>query len=130
MSRWPSKRRNGTSSRALLLARWSPKLGAISNYQTVSRETVRKLLRTGQPPHHQPPHRRVDKGLPGGAQPFVVLRHSTVMRDPREGALHHPPPRQHPKTLRWHQPLPIHRLSLLGPLRGPQLCHLLGDRLL
>src|SRR5215211_4587661 len=52
------------------------------------------------------------------------------MRDPREGALHHPPPRQHPETLRRHQPLPIHHLSLLGPPLGPGLSHLLRDRLL
>src|SRR5829696_7888680 len=57
------------------------------------RETVWKLLRTDQPPHHKPRHRRVDERLPGGTQPLVVLRHSTVVRDPRKGALHHPPTR-------------------------------------
>jgi site-specific DNA recombinase len=48
----------------------------------------------------------------------------------RSDYLHHPPPRQHPDTLRRHQPLPIHRLSLLGPFLGPKPSHLLRDRLL
>jgi hypothetical protein len=46
-------------------------------FTEVPRETVWKLLRTGQPPHHQPLHRRVDKGLPSSTQPLVVLAHST-----------------------------------------------------
>src|SRR5215212_7835696 len=93
------------------------------------RETVWKLLRTGQPPHHKPRHRRVDKGLSGGAQPLVVLGHPPVVGDPREGALHHPPPRQDPKTPRWHQPPPVNLLALLSPLFRPDLGYLLGDRL-
>src|SRR5215203_5380352 len=90
------------------------------------RETVWKFLSTGQPPHHNPRHRRVNEGLSGGAQPFVVFGHPPVMADPREGALHHPPTRQHLETFRWHQPLPVHRLPLLGPLCGPSLGHLFG----
>jgi hypothetical protein len=39
----------------------------IGFFSEVRRETVWKVLRTGQPPHHQPRHRRVDEGLPGGA---------------------------------------------------------------
>src|SRR5215210_3334553 len=92
-------------------------------------ETVWKLLRTGQPPHHEPRHRRVDKGLSGGAQPLVVFGHPPVVGDPREGALHHPPTRQDPKTPRRHQPLPVHLLALLGPLLCPGLGHLLRQRL-
>src|SRR5215210_5864553 len=92
-------------------------------------ETVWKLLRTGQPPHHQPRHRRVDKGLSGVAQPLVVLGHPPVVGDPREGALHHPPPRQDPETPRRHQPPPVNLLALLSPLFRPDLGYLLGDRL-
>src|SRR5215208_4767336 len=93
------------------------------------RETVCKLLHTGQPPHHKPRHRRVDEGLSGCAQPLVVLGHPPVVADPREGALHHPPPRQHPEAPRRHQSLPVHLLAFLGPLLGPALGHLLGQRL-
>src|SRR5215213_1159647 len=92
-------------------------------------ETVWKLLRTGQAPHHQPRHRRINKGLSGCAQPLVVFGHPPVVADPREGALHHPPPRQHPETPRRHQPLPVHLFALLDPLLSPSLSHLLGERL-
>src|SRR5215218_4258255 len=101
-----------------------------ASFQTVSIETVWKLLRTGQSPRHEPRHRRVDEGLSGGAQPLVVLGHAPVVGDPREGPLHHPPSGQDSETPGRHELLPIHRLTLLGPLLGPQLCHLLGDRLL
>src|SRR3712207_5638365 len=90
-------------------------------------ETVWKLLRTGQPPHHQPRHRRVDKGLPSGTQSLVVFGHPPIVADPREGSLHYPPTRQDPKTPRCHQLLPIHLLALLSPLPSPYLGHLLGD---
>src|SRR5215203_954983 len=93
------------------------------------RETVWKLLYTGYTSHHQPCHRRVDEGLPGGAQPLEVFGHPPVVRDPREGALHYPPSRQHPKTLRRHELLPIHILAFLGPLPGPSLGYLLRERL-
>src|SRR5215213_11183887 len=93
-------------------------------------ETVWKFLRTGQPPHHNPRHRRVNEGLSGGTQPLVVFGHPPVVADPREGALHHPSPRQHPETPRRHEALPVQLLALLGPLPGPALGHLLGDRLL
>src|SRR5215212_5848373 len=96
---------------------------------SLSRETVWKLLHTGQPPHHKPPHRRVDEGLSSCAQPLVVLGHPPVVADPREGALHHPPPRQHSEAPRRHQSLPVHLLAFLGPLLGPALGHLLGERL-
>src|SRR5215212_9270662 len=92
-------------------------------------ETVWKLLYTDYTSHHQSCHRRVDKGLPGGAQPLEVFGHPPVVRDPREGALHHPPSRQHPKTLRRHELLPIHLLAFLGPLPCPSLGHLLRERL-
>src|SRR5829696_3541560 len=64
-----------------------------------STETVWKLLRAGQTSDHQARHRRVDEGLPCGAQPLVVLAHPPVVAYPGEGSLHHPPPRQHPETL-------------------------------
>jgi hypothetical protein len=38
------------------------------------RESVWKLfLCTGRPPHHEPRHRCIDRGLSGGAQPFIVF---------------------------------------------------------
>ena len=36
-------------------------------FTRVRGETVWKLLDTSQTPHHQPRHRRVNEGLPGGA---------------------------------------------------------------
>src|SRR5918994_7513383 len=66
---------------------------------------------------------------PRDAQPLVVLAQPTVVADPGEGALHHPPTRQHPEASWRHQPLPVHLLTLLGPLFRPDLGHLLGDRL-
>src|SRR5215218_6639413 len=50
-------------------------------------KTVWKLLRTSQPPHHEPRHRGVDEGLSGCARPLVVFGHPPVVADPREGAL-------------------------------------------
>src|SRR5918994_489798 len=93
-------------------------------------ETVWKLLRTGQPPYHEPRHRRVDEGLTCGAQPLVILGHPPVVAYPCEGTLYHPPPWQHLEAFGRHEPLPVHHYALLGPLRGPQLGHLLGDRFL
>src|SRR5215213_1495465 len=93
-------------------------------------ETVWKLLRTGQPPYHEPRHRHVDEGLSGSAKPLVVFGHPAVVGDPRKRALYYPPSRQDTKTPRRHEPLPVHLLTLLGPLPGPSLCHLLGHGLL
>ena len=59
-----------------------------------------ETLRTSEAPHHKPRHRHVDEGLPGGAQPLVIFGHPPVVRDPSEGALHHPTPRQDPETPR------------------------------
>src|SRR5215207_9908633 len=56
-------------------------------------ETVWKFSGTGQAPHHKPYHRGVHERLRAGAQPLVVLAHPPVLREPREGPLHHPPPR-------------------------------------
>src|SRR5215212_10753605 len=92
-------------------------------------ETVWKFLRTGQPPHHEPRHRRVNEGLSGGTQPFVVFGHPPVVAYPREGPLHHPSPRQHPETSRRHETLPVHLLALLGPFPCPELCYFLWHRL-
>src|SRR5215207_8569076 len=88
-------------------------------------ETVWKLLRAGQPPHHQTRHRRVDEGFSSCAQPLVVFGHPSVVAYPGEGALHYPPPRQHLEAFGRHKPPPIHLLALLGPLRGPELGYLL-----
>src|SRR5829696_6836572 len=73
-------------------------------------ETVWKFLRTGQPPHHKPRHRRVDECLSGGTQPFVVFGHPPIVAYPRKRALHHPSSRQHPKTPRRHETLPVYLL--------------------
>src|SRR5215216_2222326 len=96
-------------------------------FQTVSRETVWKVLRTSQPPDHEPRHRRVDKCLSGGAQPLVVFGHPPVVADPREGALHHPPPRQHCEISRGQKLLPVHLLAFFGPLLCPELGYLLRE---
>src|SRR5215204_1759039 len=90
-------------------------------------ETVWKVLRTSQPPDHEPRHRRVDKCLSGGAQPLVVFGHPPVVADPREGALHHPPPRQHCETSRGQKLLPVHLLAFFGPLLCPELGYLLRE---
>src|SRR5918997_4868389 len=65
----------------------------------------------------------------GSAQPLIILAHPSVLAQPREGPLYHPPSRQHPKASRRHKPLPVHLLALLGPLLCPALGHLLRDRL-
>src|ERR671921_1929809 len=114
-------------SLALHSAERRPFSHPLSTFQTVSRETVWKLLRTGQPPHHKPRHRRVDKGLSGGAQPLVVFGHPPIVGDPREGALHHPPPRQHCETSRGQKLLPVHLLAFFGPLLCPELGYLLRE---
>src|SRR5918995_6570895 len=96
-----------------------------SLFQTVSLETVWKLLRTYQPPQHKPRHRRIDESLSGGAQPLVVLRHSTVVRDPGERSLYDPPTWQDLEASGQHQALPAHLLDLFGPLLlCPDLSHL------
>src|SRR5215212_4951849 len=92
-------------------------------------ETVWKLLYTDYTSHHQSCHRRVDKGLPGGAQPLEVFGHPPVVRDPREGSLYDPSTRQDSEAARRHEPLPIHLLAFLGPLPCPSLGHLLRERL-
>src|ERR671920_765806 len=94
-----------------------------------SLETVWKLLRTYQPPQHKPRHRRIDERLSGGAQPLVVLRHSTVVRDPGERSLYDPPTWQDLEASGQHQALPVHLLDLLGPLLCPDLSHLFRYRL-
>jgi hypothetical protein len=98
----------------------------------VRRETVWKFLRTGQPPHHKPRHRRVDERFPCGAQPLVVLlailrlwliqakvRSTTHLRGrtrkPRGGI-----------SLCQSTSSP----SLAHSLEPTALCHLLGERLL
>src|SRR5918994_2699471 len=74
------------------------------------------MLSTSKPPYHETGNRHIDERFSGGAQPLVVLAHPPVLVQPREGALHHPAPRQYHEASRRHQLLPIDLLSLLGPL--------------
>src|SRR5215210_2507446 len=92
-------------------------------------ETVWKFSATCQPPHHQPYHGRVDERFCACAKPLVILAHTTVLREPREGPLHHPPARQRHVPSRRHQRLPVDLLALLGPFFSPDHRHLLGNRL-
>src|SRR5918998_6303350 len=87
------------------------------------------MLSTSQPPYHEPPHRDIDERFSSGAQPLVVLAHAPVLREPREGALHHPAPRQYHEPSRRHQLLPIDLLALLGPLLCPGASYLFRDGL-
>src|SRR5215216_8199625 len=116
----------GVGDRAHLYAR---RWWLLALFARLPRDSVRKLLSTGQPPHHKASHRYIDERFARRAQPLVVLGHPPVVGDPREGALHHPPTRQDPKTPRRHEPLPVHLLALLSPLFRPDLGYLLGDRL-
>src|SRR5215216_2720168 len=93
-------------------------------------ETVWKILSTNQPPYHQANHRHIDERFSSGAQSLVVVAHPSVLREPREGALHYPAPRQYYEASFGHQLLPIEFLALLGQLFCPDHCHFLGDRLL
>src|SRR5215217_6856868 len=113
----------GVGDRAHLYAR---RWWLLALFARLPRDSVRKLLSTGQPPHHKASHRYIDERFARRAQPLVVLGHPPVVGDPREGALHHPPTRQDPKTPQWHQPLAVHLLAFLGPLLCPDLGHLLA----
>src|SRR5215207_11349576 len=53
-------------------------------------ETVWKFSDTSQPPHHQPNHGRVDERFRASAKSLVILAHSPVLAQPREGPLNHP----------------------------------------
>jgi hypothetical protein len=44
-------------------------------------------------------HRDIDERFSAGTQPLVVLAHPPVLREPRESALHHPPPRQYHEAI-------------------------------
>jgi hypothetical protein len=85
-----------------------------------------EILRTSQPPDHKS-HRRIDEGLSGCAHPLLVFGHPTVVANPGEGALHHPPPLGNTRkplggiSLRQSTSLPS-----FGPLPCPGLGHLLG----
>src|SRR5215210_555477 len=57
----------------------------------------------------------------------MVLRHPPVVRDPGEGALYDPAPRQHPEAPRRQEVLPAHLSSLFRPPQPrPLEEHLLG----
>src|SRR3954451_892912 len=85
-----------------------------------------KSSNASEPPHHEAAHGSVHQRFPARTQPLVIFAHPPVLIDPGDRPLHHPPPRQHLEAF-GHEPLPV---DLLGPLRSPQLGHLLGDRLL
>src|SRR5215204_225934 len=94
-----------------------------------STETVWKILSTSQSPYHQPRHRDIDERFSGGAQPLVVLAHPTVLREPREGAFHHPTSRQDLEAPARKQLLPIDLPTLFRPLLRPHHRDLLRRRL-
>src|SRR5215203_4920361 len=58
-------------------------------------------------------------------KPLVVLAQPPVLPQPREGALHHPTPRQSHVPPRRHQLLPVDLLALLGPIPCPNLGNIL-----
>src|SRR5215207_11091710 len=62
-------------------------------------------------------------------QPLIVFTHAPVLAQPREGALHHPAPRQNLKAPAWEKPLPVDLPTLLRPFFCPYPCHLLRRRL-
>jgi hypothetical protein len=61
--------------------------------ENMSSETVRKVSRTGQSPHHQAAHRQVNERLARLGKSLVVLAHPSVVVYPGEGALDYPPAR-------------------------------------
>src|SRR5215208_3846507 len=93
------------------------------------RETVWKILSTTQSPYHHSRHRDIDERFSGGAQPLIVLAHPPVLREPREGAFHHPTPRQDLEAPARKQLLPIDLPALFGPLLRPHHRDLLRRRL-
>jgi hypothetical protein len=95
--------------------------------EKTSSETVRKVLNTDQPPHHESSHRRIDEGLAGVAQPLVILTHPPVVALPRECPLYHPTPWHDLKTLTREQLLPVNLPALLGPFLCPDPSSLLRD---
>src|SRR5215211_3531119 len=88
-------------------------------------ETVWKFSDTGQAPHHQTDHGRVDERFCASTKSLVILAHPPVLAKPGEGSLHHPPARQGHVPSRRHQPLPVHLLAFLCPLPSPPLRYLL-----
>src|SRR5437868_3667559 len=82
-------------------------------------ETVWKFLLTGQPPHHQTYHSRVDERFAGRAQPLVVLAHPPVVADPGEGSFHDPASRQHLKSPARKQLVEVDAATFLVPLPRP-----------
>src|SRR3712207_6237160 len=92
-------------------------------------EAIRQVLSTGQPPNHQPRHRRMDERFASRAQMLVILRHAPVVRDPSEGALRNPASRQVLEAGSERQPTEVHLVPLLEPLPRPREQHLLRRRL-
>ncbi len=92
-------------------------------------ETVWKILSTSQSPYHEPRHRHIDERFSGGAQPLVVLAHPTVLREPREGALHHPAARQYLKSTPRQQLFPVWLHTFFSPFSSPYPRYVPRDRL-
>src|SRR5262245_36027248 len=67
------------------------------------------MLGMSQPPGHDAAHGHVDQDLAGRAQALVILGDSTALTNPREGALHDPPPGQHAAEAGplWRQSHPL-----------------------
>lgn len=53
------------------------------------------MLTPDKPMNHHVDHNEIDHRFARGRERFVVLAHSTIPTDPREGALHDPAFRQH-----------------------------------
>src|SRR5215208_4615353 len=67
----------------------------------------------------------MDERLTRRAQPFVVLRHASVVRDPREGALGDPSPRKVLEIRTLRQFAQVHLVTFLEPLPCPHPQYLL-----
>src|SRR5215211_1931044 len=115
----------GVGDRAHLYAR---RWWLLALFARRPRDSVRKLLSTGQPPHHKASHCYIDERFARRAQPLVVLTHASVVTQPSERALHHPTTRESDEPSRRQQLLPIYSHTLFSPLLGPRHQHLFGGR--
>src|ERR687893_3278575 len=90
------------------------------NFRELLRETVRKVLNTGQTPHHKATHRHLDERFCALRQTLVVFAHPSVLPQPRKGPLY-------PTHLRGKNALePSGGSSFLGSIETPSLAHSLA----